>query len=96
MSSPVILISKLLPKDIISKINLYISNDIALEAAFYKVWLGDTDPYKIRSWEMVFPEYWGQSYIRGDKQIEIFGVLQSDRVYSFEEIFKEAKKKYLK
>ena len=69
---------------------------IALEAAFYKVWLGNTDPYQIHACDMVFPSYWGQSYIRGNKQIEIFGILQSDRIYSFEEIFKEAKEEYIK
>tara|TARA_Y100000991_G_scaffold209709_1_gene190201 strand:+ start:1525 stop:1812 length:288 start_codon:yes stop_codon:yes gene_type:complete len=91
---PVILLEKKLPNPILNKIQLYLTNDIALEAAFYKVWLGDTDPCKIRSEDMVFPEFWGQAYLSGPKQIEVFGYLQTDNIYTFEEMFKIAKKKY--
>ena len=91
---PTMLLKGKIPKAILYKIQLYLRDEIALEAAFYKVWLGDTDPYQIRSEDMVFPEFWGQAYLSGPKQIEVFGNLQTDNIYTFEEIYKIAKKKY--
>ena len=91
---PTILLEGKIPKKILDKIQLYLRNEIALEAAFYKVWLGDTDPSQIISEDMVFPEFWGQAYLSGPKQIEVFGYLQTDNIYTFEEMFQIAKNKY--
>ena len=90
----IMIIKKKLPLEIISRIFFFLQNKIALEAAFYKVWLGDTDPDLIHCENMVFPEYWGQSYISGPKQMEILGYVQTHNICTFEELFKEAKKKY--
>lgn len=87
-------LKKILPKEIRNKIFLYLSQKIALEAAFYKVWLGDTDPVMINSCDMVFPEFWGQSYLSGPKHFEVFGYDSPDKIISFEEMFVIAKKKY--
>ena len=39
-------------------------------------------------------KFWGQPYLIENKQIEVIGYLQTDNIYTFEEMFKIAKNKY--